>query len=310
MKTFFRIFNNKLHSIDVDDIGFPSTDPSYIPDEYLEKKEFMVMRTCHGIGDWVLLSGMPRLLKQKYPDCKVYVPSSVMLRSVFGDMLNNWGYGTFDASKVPEMVFESNPYVDGFVDSHDMEIFHDHYKIFDENKDEIPLVEQMLDFWQFIPDESNDSSPDFYPTDKEQDWFFKFNEFDKYGYLLASSSVDNGDPVENLLGVIDEYKNSIDNWYYYGESEFENSVYAGLGLENVIELKSMGLSVRQQQCLKSNAVVNFGNETGMSLWTAKYSKSYVLAHTTYTSIHGEKLVGKKRERPFKSGNFVRGVEYI
>tara|TARA_Y100000310_G_scaffold231004_1_gene233527 strand:+ start:723 stop:1655 length:933 start_codon:yes stop_codon:yes gene_type:complete len=310
MVTFFRIFDDTLYSFQREHLGFSSDDPFYIPDEYLDNLEFVVMRTCHGIGDWVLLSSMPRLLKQKYPHCKVYIPSKVMLEKVFGNMLNSWGYNTFKANIVPEIVFKNNPYVDGFVDKNGSEIFHDHYKIFDKNKDEIPLIEQMLKFWQFTEDELQDTSPDFYPTDKEHDWFFEFNKFEKYGYLLASSSIGNGDPVENLLSAVDKHKKGLDNWYYYGESEFENSVYKNMGLKNIIELKSLGLSVRQQQYLKTKAEVNFGNETGMSLWTSKYSKSYVLGHTTYTAIHGEGLVGKKRERPFNSGNFVREIEYV
>ena len=97
MKTFFRIFDNKFYGIQRENIWFSVNDAMYIPDQYLENKKFMVMRTCHGIVDWVLLSGMPRLLKEKYSDCKVYVPSSVMLKKIFGEMFNNWGYGTFDA---------------------------------------------------------------------------------------------------------------------------------------------------------------------------------------------------------------------
>ena len=47
----------------------------YIPDEYLDGKEFLVMRTCHGIGDWVLSSIKCQSdLKQRYPNCKVYIP--------------------------------------------------------------------------------------------------------------------------------------------------------------------------------------------------------------------------------------------
>ena len=66
MKTFFRIINDKLHGIQVDNIGFSIDEPQYLPDEYLDKGKFLVMRTCHGLGDWVLLSAIPRLLKTKY----------------------------------------------------------------------------------------------------------------------------------------------------------------------------------------------------------------------------------------------------
>ena len=36
MKTFFRIFDNKLHGIQRENIGFSINDAMYIPDEYLE----------------------------------------------------------------------------------------------------------------------------------------------------------------------------------------------------------------------------------------------------------------------------------
>ena len=144
MKTFFRIIDDKLYGIPRDSLGFDISDPSYIPDNYLDNQEFLVMRTCHGLGDWVIMSAMPRLLKEKYPNCKVYLPSKKLLQNIFGDMLNTWGYGTFDAGDVVNNVFKNNPYVDGFVDEFGLEVFHDHYRIFDNNNDEIPLLKQML----------------------------------------------------------------------------------------------------------------------------------------------------------------------
>ena len=59
---FWRIVNDILYSIsEVDKLGFSSEDPSYIPDEYLDKEIFTVCRTCLGIGDWGVISAMPRL---------------------------------------------------------------------------------------------------------------------------------------------------------------------------------------------------------------------------------------------------------
>ena len=82
---FWRILDNKVYSsYETDVLGFSSSDPSYIPDEYLENQEFVVMRTCHGVGDWGIMSAMPRLLKEKYPNCKVYIPSSKLLEKMFG----------------------------------------------------------------------------------------------------------------------------------------------------------------------------------------------------------------------------------
>ena len=33
---------------------------------------------------------MPRLLKEKYPDCKVYVPSVTLLEKLFSQYAGNW----------------------------------------------------------------------------------------------------------------------------------------------------------------------------------------------------------------------------
>ena len=311
MRTFFRIADNKLYSFPKEYLGFPVGDPFYVPDAYLDKSEFVVMRTCHGIGDWVLLSSMPRLLKQKYPHCKVYIPNEVMLEKVFGNMLNSWGYGTFKASTVSEIVFKNNPYVDGFIDKSEGEIFHDHYKIFDENKDRISLVEQMLKFWQFKDDEMADTTPDFYPTDSEKVFLKQFVSHHQlnynYSYISVSSTFENTAEPDALLDKIKE-KDTVDmKWLYYGEVPLRDSM---LNFLDAIEVKGLNLNIRQQQMLKVNAKYNFGNETGMNLWTAKYSKTYVLGNKYYGPIHGGKNEGKVRKRPFKSGNFVNGVSYL
>ena len=310
MKTFFRIFDNKLYGIQRENIGFSVNDAMYIPDEYLENKKFMVMRTCHGIGDWVLLSGMPRLLKEKYSDCKVYVPSSVMLKKIFGEMLNNWGYGTFDASKISEIVFESNPYVDGFVDEIDGEIFHDHYKIFDESNDKVPLLKQMLMFWQFKDDEMLDTTPDFYPNEKEKEWIKRFTqrwELDKYSYISVSSTFGNTSDSNILIEQIKRKDSGDMKWLYYGEVPLDKSP---LNFLDAVEIKELNLSIREQQYLKVNAKYNFGNETGMNLWTPKYSETYVIGNKYYGPVHGGNNEGKVRKRPFKSGNFVNRVNYL
>ena len=73
---FYRIFNNQLHPAqEVNALGFEEGEGLRIPDEYLDAQEFIILRTAHGIGDWGIISAIPRLLKAKYPECKVYVPS-------------------------------------------------------------------------------------------------------------------------------------------------------------------------------------------------------------------------------------------
>ena len=55
MKTFFRITEDKLFNIQAESLGFNSKDPRFIPDEYLSNGNFLVMRTCHGLGDWFIM---------------------------------------------------------------------------------------------------------------------------------------------------------------------------------------------------------------------------------------------------------------
>ena len=305
---FFRINNNRLSSAgEVDLIGFDKNNPMYIPDEYLDGGEFVVMRTCHGIGDWCIISALPRLLKSKYPNCKVYVPSSKMLKDVFGNMMQNWGYGVYDATKVTEDIFKNNPYVDGFVDYVEGEIFHDHYRIFDSENSKIPLVTQMLKFWQFEDDELSDTTPDIYFS-KEEDEFGKklIGNLKNYGYISVSSTYGSTADTQLLVDKVKEYGDI--HWFYYGETPIESTNLNFI--KNYTSVKELNLNIRQQMYLKTNAVVNVGNESGMTLWGAKYSPTYALSHKTYGKIHGKELDGKPRKDPFKTGNFVELINYI
>ena len=100
---FWRILDDKLHPIqEVEKLGFEEGDGSRIPDEYLEQQEFTVLRTAWGIGDWGIISAMPRLLKKKYPDCKVYIPSKKLVQRLFNVDTN-----------IMYDIFSNNPYVDG-----------------------------------------------------------------------------------------------------------------------------------------------------------------------------------------------------
>ena len=308
MAGFFRIFNIKLSlEGNTKRLGFNSNNPMFIPDEYLEKKEFIVMRTCHGIGDWCLISGLPRLLKEKYPDCKVYIPSSTMLKNIYGSMLDNWGYGTYDCSQITHDIFSNNPYVDSFIDSFEGEIFHDHYRIYDENNDKIPLSEQMLKFWQFKKKEYLDSTPDIYFSKEEKSFGDKIlGSLKNFGYISVSSTYGTTANTKVLRDKIKEYGDIT--WFYYGENPIEDTDLNFI--KKYISIKPMNLNIRQQMYLKCQAIVNVGNETGMALWGAKYSDTYVLGNKVYGPNHGGKNEGKLRKRPFKSGNFVNKVNYL
>lgn len=312
MAIFYRIYNNKLFSAgEVSKIGFPEQDAFYIPDEYLHHGNFLVMRTCHGIGDWCLLTAMPRLLKAKYPECKVYIPSSQMLQNVFGTLLSNWGYGTYDCSKVTLDLFKNNPYIDGYVDSMEGEIYHDHFRVYNSEDTKVPLVEQMLKFWQFQHSEMADSMPEIYFSKEEIEEGEKIIKelFNKniYNYISVSSTYGETAESDILLDKIKKHQSDY-KWLYYGEKPLTETNLNFL--KDCVEVKPMNLTIRQQMYLKTRASMNFGNETGMNIWSARYSKTFILNNRYYGSNHGGKNEGKPRKDPFSSGNFVRNINYI
>jgi hypothetical protein len=82
-------------------------------------------------------------------------------------MKDSWGTWENPFNNI-HYVFDNNPYVDGFKDSIEGEIFHDHYRVYDEFKISIPLIKQMLKFWQFTEEEYVDSAPELYFSDEER----------------------------------------------------------------------------------------------------------------------------------------------
>jgi hypothetical protein len=286
---FYRIVDNTLHHIhETDTIGFNSTDASFIPDEYLAQQEFVVMRTAHGIGDWGIISAMPRLLKAKYPNCKVYIPSEKLLAKLFGSSHKN-AYITFN----------NNPYIDGFIDNIAGDIFHDQYRIYSKVTTDIPLLEQMLKFWQFNEDEYSDSQPEVYWTDDEVvlgDSFIKTHCDGDYGCLLLSDrfgtkygkhNQENYErDTKNMTEVL--YENQVPYFYWSYKPLIDtpfNFINKALDMRHI--------DIRIQLYIKSKAKLNLSNQCGTNHMVVRYS-------TCYES---------QRQYPIKH-NIVKGEIYL
>jgi hypothetical protein len=287
---FWRVLDNQLYKIDdVKNLGFEESEGLRIPDEYLEKQEFVVMRTAWGIGDWGIISAMPRLLKTKYPNCKVYVPSSNFIKKVFGKDTN-----------INEIIFKNNPYVDEFKDNIDGEIFHDHYRVYDNNNLNIPLVEQMLKFWQFSKKDCEDSQPEIYWNDKEKHLgnsiIKKYVGNNEFGCLLVS------DRFGTQRGVYDKKTFDVETqkitevlnnnklpYFYYTYKPIEETPFDFV--EKILDLRHIDLRV--QLYIKHLAKLNVGNQCGTNHMVARYSDVY---ETT-------------RQNPLKH-NFIRGEHYL
>jgi len=285
---FWRILDSKLYSTgEVEKLGFEDSEGLRIPDEYLEKQEFVIMRTCHGIGDWGIISVMPRLLKQKYPNCKVYVPSSKLLKNLFGQYESNWSSWGNPFLNV-NAVFDNNPYVDSYIDFIDGEVFHDHYRIYDKDNIDIPLVEQMLKFWQFDENEYRDSQPELYFSDDEVelgDKIIKKYTDGNFGTLLISDRYDYSN--DNL--IIDVLKQNDIPYFYYSSDILEQTSFNFIN--KALDMKNM--DIRLQLYIHSKAKLNIGNQSG----------------TLQLGVRNCKIHNVQRQFPM-AGNFVRGENYL
>ena len=272
---FWRIVDNELYSVgNVERLGFDESAGLRIPDDYLERQEFMIMRTCHGIGDWGIISAMPRLLKEKYPNCKVYLPSVKLLENLFGKQQSSSWSNPFENVK---NVFKNNPYVDGFKDYYVGEIFHDHYRIYDSTKKDIPLIKQMLKFWQFSEEEYVNCTPDLYFSDEEKelgDSIIKEHVGDKeFGSLLITNRYESQggkydeESNKNILSTfLNKNKLPYFYWTYKSPEEFP------FKFDGCLDMKHM--DVRTQLYIRSRAKLNIGTHCGMLDCVSGHSKVY------------------------------------
>jgi len=286
---FYRILDNKLYHVnEVSRLGFESLDGFQIPDDYLKKQKFMIFRTAWGIGDWGIISAMPRLLKQKYPECKVYVPSKKLIKNMFNIDTN-----------VVETIFKNNPYVDCFKDYVLGEIFHDHYRIYDKTNLDVPLVEQILKFWQFNEEEFKDSQPEIYWTDEEKkfgDNIIKEYVGDgEFGSLLISDrfGTQRGEHDEEtykneknkIQGFLASQQIPIFYYTYKSLAELPFKIKSSFDMSNI--------DLRIQLYIKSKAKFKISNQCGTNQLMARYSDSYEI----------------QRQFPIEH-NFVKGETYL
>tara|TARA_R100000995_G_scaffold75046_1_gene44263 strand:+ start:612 stop:1478 length:867 start_codon:yes stop_codon:yes gene_type:complete len=286
---FQRIVDNKTYFVEeTDSLGFEKSEGIRIPDEYLDEQKFTIVKAASGIGDWGIISAMPKLLKEKYPNCKVYVPSKKLLISLFGQEHNN-----------VHVVFDNNPYVDDFVDEVGGEVFHDHYRIYDKENPNVPLIKQMLTFWQFNKEEMKDSQPELYWSDEEKQLGDKIiKEFvgeKEFGCLLIS------DRFGTQYGNYDEksYRNDftkVNNFletnklpYFYWSYRDLDEI--GFKLKKALDMKHMNLRI--QLYIKSKAKVNISNQCGANHLVTRYSDCYEV----------------QRQFPI-AHNFVEGETYL
>ena len=286
---FWRIIDNKLHAIkDTENLGFEESEGLRIPDEYLKQKKFMILRASDGIGDWGIISAIPRLLKEKYPDCQVLVPTKTYLKNLFGKDHNN-----------VHVIFNNNPYIDEFVDEVSGEVFHDHYRIYDKNNTDIPLAKQMLKFWQFSDNEMSDCQPEMYWSDEEKEFGDKIiNRYvdGEFGFLLVSKRFgtqfgkhhqESYDKDKKVMTKV--LKDNPLPYFYWTHKPLRETEFSFI--DSALDMRNVDLRI--QLYIKSKAKINLANQCGVNHSIVRYSECYE----------------SQRQFPI-SHNFISGVNYI
>lgn len=275
MPNFLRLFNNSIYNLgEVSKLGFPKNDSSFIPDEYIKEGKFILTRLCNGLGDWGIISAFPRLLKQKYPHCKIYLPSEKLIGDLFG--YSSWSHWP-QPEKNCSRIFSNNPYIDGYVDSFDGEIFHDHYRIYDENNTTTPLIKQLMLFWRFSEQECFDYEPELYFSEeeiKEGDEliknFIKDSEFG--GFICTSSQLQKGEFFEENRNnkLINILNNNKLKYVYYGGVDIDKTPFKD-HINVVLDFNQIKTPLRIQLYIRSKAKINIGYQSSMFEIICRYT---------------------------------------
>ena len=163
--------------------------------------------------------------------------------------------------------------------------------IYDKNNSDVPLLEQMLKFWQFEENDSftyKNSTPEIYFSDEEiklgDEIIEEYTRGKDFGCLLISDRYDYS--MDRLIeGVIDPTLKH----FYWTERPIEQTSFDFI--DKALDMRHM--SVRTQLYIKSQAKYNVGNQCGTSQLVVRYSDVYSV----------------QRQFPM-AGNYVRGEIYL
>lgn len=292
----YRIKDNRIEGLfDTPLVGFTMYRDYPV---YEDPKEVLVFRTALGVGDWVMMERLPKAIKSYYPDCKVYLPSPKMIAETFGGMMQQWAsWG--DVARTVELVFKNNPYVDGYVDTWQGEVYSDHFRIHDEIVWKTPLVRQMSRFYD-IPDTFElDYTPKLYFSNDEIRTGLTYlnelvNEHSEFNFLHLS---DRNTGVDNELILSYIKSNGMDQlpFLYYYKGDLNETIFRELKLLNNIA----GVQdIRSQFFIKSKSQNVVGNQTGAT--------DVVCGLTKVHSLHHSETL----QETFRVGNYLPPITYI
>lgn len=294
----WKLIDNKIVSVgQTERLGHPA-GTFVLPQEYIDASPAIpIFRTCHGFGDWGILSALPRLIKEKYPDKEVLIPSPELIHSMFRYFIDDLKW--WSSWKEPWMnarnVFKNNPYVDGEFSSFQGEIFCDHLRLYSTETIYDPLAKQILRVWGFTEEELQDVRPELYFTDeeiKEGDELINSYLGKDFVFLMLSNKHVYGERDEQVIEVLKKYPYKC---LYYSSKPLEDTQYSAY-IHQPVELLSITKNLRLQLYIRSKAQANIGTQSGVMDVLARYTPTYILPHN--------------KEATFKSGNFIQTAKYL
>ena len=269
--------------------------PGYVsPYDYNNIELFPFTRCCFSIGDWGIVSALPRILKELNPNLQFYIPTPNWISNVFPNV-NGWKYQGIDPAKSVELVFANNPYVQYFDTGNFTTVFSDHDRCNRFGNE--PLAKRILRY--FGVDEQVisklDVRPELYFTEEEQlignHIINQYTNNNQYGCILLASRLEhlnncwdiNIPSIQNLL--VEIRKLSLDKdfkFFYYSSFDITKTYWADVfnitehNFINFANIKDCPLRI--QWYIKSKAAYNISYQSGFNDCVSRYSKHLIATH--------------------------------
>jgi hypothetical protein len=303
----FDIRNDQFNKIgETDRLGYPYG--TVIPMDLTMDDEFPFTRCCFSIGDWGIISALPELLKTKYPNLKISLPSKQWLNLRVGQ--GTWAYENSEVSNNFDLIFANNPYIDYRFNIGDHEVIHsDHSRIY--RYDSEPLVEQILRFWGFTEEEliKYDTRPKLYFSKEEQeigDSIIKqYIGSEDFGCSIFAARLEKYNHMWEGIGekkirtvAQEQYKDYP--VFYYNSFDFPNERWNTVFKEWISFKNIPSATIRIQMYIKCKALFNLGYQSGLGDACTGLSVHHIL--TPYESLPETVIRGENIIYYFPNGN--------
>lgn len=268
----FSIQNDRIvdQGVEVSALGWKAgTAPS--PFEYERGMELPWTRYCTSIGDWGIVSALPRLLSDKYPGIKFLLPTPNYIRHLLGSSISAYQTKGVTPENNVDLIFANNPYVEGRFDVGDFDsVMGDHFRSFMWHDE--PLIEKLMRAFGFTEEEISTipSGPELYFSAEEvqmgEDIINKaVGTGDFVSMILASriSTYNNEWPANTtriLRGELYEKYNHLPV-FYYSSFDVESTSWGKIFSEYIAMDE---IPLRVQLYIKSRSIVNTGYQAGIS----------------------------------------------